>query len=50
MATADHGPSSLRKLEPPGFFALHYGVRTPVSVVIAHLAYGVILGAFYRAS
>ena len=44
MATASQGPGALRKLEPPGFFALHYGMRTPVSVVAAHLAYGAILG------
>jgi hypothetical protein len=26
-----------------GFFALNYGYQTPVSVVIAHLVYGIIL-------
>ena len=50
MAVADHGPTALRKLEPPGFFALHYGVRTPISVILAHVMYGAILGAFYRGS
>jgi hypothetical protein len=50
MAMPDQGPAALRRLEPPGFFALHYGVRTPLSVVVAHLAYGAILGAFYRVS
>ena len=50
MALPEQGPGALRMLEPPGFFALHYGVRTPISVVVAHLAYGAILGAFYRAS
>lgn len=49
MAGPEQGPSAVRMLEPPGFFALHYGVRTPLSVVAAHLAYGAILGAFYRA-
>jgi uncharacterized membrane protein YagU involved in acid resistance len=48
MATTDQGPTAVRRLEPPGFFALHYGVRTPVSVIVAHLLYGGILGAFYR--
>jgi hypothetical protein len=28
--------------------ALNYGYRTPVSVVLSHIAYGVILGVFYR--
>jgi hypothetical protein len=46
MAGPAQGPSALRMLEPPGFFAMHYGVRTPISVVIAHVAYGAILGAF----
>jgi uncharacterized membrane protein YagU involved in acid resistance len=50
MAGESEGPGSIRKLEPPGFLALHYGVRTPVSVVAAHLVYGAILGAFYRVS
>ena len=48
MAMADEGPTAARRLEPPGFFALHYGVPTPVSVVIAHVLYGIVLGAFYR--
>lgn len=48
MAMPDEGPTAVRRIEPPGFFALHYGAPTPVSVVLAHLAYGIILGAFYR--
>ena len=31
-----------------GFLALHYGGRTPLSVILAHLIYGGILGTFYR--
>jgi hypothetical protein len=27
---------------------LNYGGRTPITVLLAHLVYGVILGAFYR--
>jgi len=34
-------------LEPPGFFALNYGIGTPVAVLIAHLVYGAVLGGFY---
>lgn len=48
MASEHHGPTVVRQLEPPGFLGLNYGVRTPVSVLIAHLAFGWILGAGYR--
>ena len=48
MASEQHGPTPTRQLEPPGVLALHYGRRTPASVVLAHLVYGAILGAFYR--
>ena len=48
MAGEQQGPTPARQLEPPGFLALHYGRRTPVSVVLAHVFYGAILGAFYR--
>lgn len=48
MASETRGPTVVRGLEPPGFLALHYGVRTPVSVVLAHVVFGLLLGAFYR--
>jgi len=48
MASEEQGPTPTRQLEPPGFLALHYGRRTPISVIAAHLIYGGILGAFYR--
>jgi uncharacterized membrane protein YagU involved in acid resistance len=47
MATEEKGPTVTRQLEPPGFLALNYGYQTPLSVVLAHLIYGAILGAFY---
>ena len=47
MAGEQQGPTPTRQLEPPGFLALNYGRRTPASVVLAHLIYGAILGAFY---
>jgi uncharacterized membrane protein YagU involved in acid resistance len=47
MASEQTGPTITRQLEPPGFLALNYGYQTPVSVLIAHLIYGAILGAFY---
>ncbi len=48
MASEERGPTPTRQLEPPGFMALNYGMRTPVSVLIAHLLYGRIVGAFYH--
>lgn len=47
MANELQGPTVVRQLEPPGFLALHYGIRTPVAVVLAHVVFGAILGAFY---
>jgi uncharacterized membrane protein YagU involved in acid resistance len=48
MASEQQGPTPTRELEPPGFLALNYGRRTPVSLLLAHMVYGSILGAFYR--
>lgn len=48
MASEQQGPTEVRQLEPPGFFAMHYGIQTPVSVLVAHLIFGAILGGFYR--
>jgi hypothetical protein len=48
MASALRGPTVSRQLEPPGFLALNYGVRTPISVLVAHLAFGALLGGLYR--
>ncbi|MEM5789455.1 MAG: hypothetical protein AAGU11_19250 [Syntrophobacteraceae bacterium] len=48
MANEFEGPTVTRMLEPPGFMALNYGRRTPIVAVIAHLAFGAILGGFYR--
>ena len=47
MANEQCGPTVVRQLEPPGFLGLHYGWRTPISVLIAHAIFGSILGAFY---
>jgi hypothetical protein len=47
MANEQYGPTVVRQLEPPGFLGLHYGVRTPVSVLLAHAAFGAIIGGFY---
>ena len=48
MASEQDGPTPTKQLEPPGFMALNYGRRTPITVILAHLLYGVILGTFYR--
>ncbi len=48
MASEFYGPEPTRLLEPPGFLALNYGYQTPVVTLIAHLAYGIVLGALYR--
>ena len=33
-------------LEPPGFLLLNYGRQTPVVTLVAHVAYGAIVGGF----
>lgn len=48
MASEKHGPNASRMLEPPGFLALNYGLRTPISVLVTHTVFGMILGSFYR--
>jgi hypothetical protein len=35
MANEQYGPTVARQLEPPGFLGLHYGIRTPISVLVA---------------
>jgi uncharacterized membrane protein YagU involved in acid resistance len=48
MANEQRGPTPTHQLEPPGFLALNYGYRTPLTVILSHLVYGAILGSFYR--
>ena len=48
MASERHGPTAHRMLEPPGFLALNYGLRTPISVILTHIVFGMILGSFYH--
>jgi uncharacterized membrane protein YagU involved in acid resistance len=47
MASESRGPTVVRQLEPPGFLALHYGIQTPISIVLGHLVFGIVLGVFY---
>jgi hypothetical protein len=44
MARPHAGPTSERRLEPPGFFARNYGLGTGVSILAAHLVFGAALG------
>jgi hypothetical protein len=48
MASEQRGPTPTRQLEPPGFAALNYGRQTPVSILVAHVVYGTLLGVLYR--
>lgn len=49
MASERSGPTAMRQLEPPGFLALNYGAKTPISILISHVVFGSILGSFCRA-
>jgi hypothetical protein len=48
MADEDEGPDPTPMLQPPGFAALNYGVRTPLVTLGAHAIYGAIVGHLYR--
>ena len=48
MASEKQGPTPTRALQPPGFLALHYGKQTPIATMIAHIAYGAVMGLMYR--
>lgn len=48
MASKHRGPTPTRQLEPPGFLALNYGRNTPLVTMVAHVLYGLILGALYN--
>jgi hypothetical protein len=48
MANEQYGPTVVRQLEPPGFLARNYGVGTPISVLLAHIVFGLVLGVWYR--
>jgi hypothetical protein len=46
MGTPFSAADSAPLLEPPGFMLLNYGRGTPIVTVLAHLAYGAIVGVF----
>jgi hypothetical protein len=48
MASEYQQPEPTALLEPPGFMALNYGLRTPLVILVAHLIYGLNLGVCYE--
>lgn len=44
MASDRAGPDSTAVLEPPGPFAVNYGLATPLVTIAAHVVYGAVLG------
>jgi hypothetical protein len=46
MGTGFDAAGSSPLIEPPGFLLLNYGRQTPLVTVIAHIAYGAIVGGF----
>ncbi|MEV4199554.1 hypothetical protein [Micromonospora globbae] len=50
MASPRAGPASTAVLEPPGLFAVNYGVQTPTVAVVVHILYGAVLGLLLDAT
>ncbi|HYJ60538.1 MAG TPA: hypothetical protein VE032_03640 [Actinomycetota bacterium] len=46
MGDASTGANRVALLETPGFLMLNYGPATPVVMLVAHIAYGAIVGGF----
>jgi hypothetical protein len=46
MGSPYTGADSTPLLEPPGFLMLNYGPQTPIVTLLAHIAYGTIIGGF----
>ena len=46
MGTPYTGAAESPFLEPPGFLLLNYGRATPIATILAHCAYGAIVGGF----
>lgn len=49
MASQRAGPASTAVLEPPGLFALNYGIQTPAVAAVVHVMYGIVLGLLLKA-
>lgn len=50
MGTPLSAAGSVALLEPPGPLMLNYGARTPLVTLVAHVAYGAIVGGFISLS
>jgi hypothetical protein len=48
LASEYSGVTAQRQLEPPGFLALNYGKRTPLTTLIGQAVYGATLGGFMQ--
>ena len=48
LASEYNGVTAERQLEPPGFLALNYGRRTPLTTLIGQAVYGATLGGFMQ--
>jgi hypothetical protein len=46
MGTGFDATGQAPLLEPPGFMLLNYGRQTPLAMIVAHIAYGAIVGGF----
>jgi hypothetical protein len=46
MGTGFTAAGSTPLIEAPGFLLLNYGRRTPLATIVAHVAYGAIVGGF----
>ena len=46
MGTGFDAAGSAPLLEPPGFMLVNYGRQTPIATIVAHVAYGAIVGGF----
>jgi hypothetical protein len=49
MGTPSSAATSVALLETPGFMMRNYGVRTPLVSLLAHIAYGAVVGGFVGA-
>jgi hypothetical protein len=48
MATPDTAANEITLIEPPGFLMLNYGRNTMLVTLVAHLAYGALVGLITR--
>ncbi|PTL78786.1 hypothetical protein [Vitiosangium sp. GDMCC 1.1324] len=48
MASESQSPTEVKQLEPPGVLGLHYGMRTPLTALVSHVVFGVLLGSLFR--